>query len=51
MMLDNGSEVFLWFGKNSSEMEKKLALKSAQVHIFYFEVVKKLVQLCGDSIV
>ena len=32
MMLDNGTVVYLWFGKNSSEMEKKLSLKSVQVH-------------------
>lgn len=33
MIIDNGFTVFVWFGKNSSEMEKKLALKSAQVII------------------
>ena len=32
MILDTGSEIFLWFGPNSAEMEKKLALKSAQVY-------------------
>ena len=31
MMLDNGEAVFIWFGKNASEMEKKLSMKSAQV--------------------
>lgn len=31
MILDNGSAVFVWFGMNGSEMEKKLSLKSAQV--------------------
>ena len=33
MMLDSGAEVFLWFGKASSEIEKKLSLKSAQVYV------------------
>jgi hypothetical protein len=32
MILDTGFEIFLWFGLTSSEMEKKLALKSAQVY-------------------
>ncbi len=31
MLLDNGKQVFVWFGKNASEVEKKLAVKSAQV--------------------
>ena len=31
MILDGGTTVFIWFGKNASEMEKKLAMKSAQV--------------------
>ena len=31
MMLDNGSVVYLWFGRNASEIEKKLSLKSVQV--------------------
>lgn len=33
MLLDNGSALFAWFGKNASEMEKKLSLKSAQVQV------------------
>lgn len=33
MMLDNGEVVFIWFGKNASEMEKKLSMKSAQVYL------------------
>lgn len=35
MMMDNGTTVFIWFGKNASEMEKKLSLKSAQVYLKY----------------
>lgn len=31
MILDNGTTLFVWFGKNASEMEKKLSMKSAQV--------------------
>ena len=31
MLLDNGKQVFVWFGKAASEVEKKLAVKSAQV--------------------
>lgn len=34
MILDNGTTVFVWFGKNASEMEKKLSMKSAQVNTF-----------------
>lgn len=33
MMLDSGSNVFLWFGKRASEVERKLAVKSAQVRV------------------
>ncbi len=33
MIMDNGEVLFVWFGKNSSEMEKKLSMKSAQVWI------------------
>lgn len=32
MILDNGLQVFLWIGPNSSEVEVKLAYKSAQVY-------------------
>ena len=35
MLLDNGKQVFVWFGKNASEVEKKLAVKSAQVSQSY----------------
>jgi len=33
MILDNGDQVFLWVGSKSSEVEVKLAYKSAQVYI------------------
>jgi hypothetical protein len=33
MILDNGEQVFLWMGSRSSEVEVKLAYKSAQVYI------------------
>ncbi|XP_065846608.1 protein flightless-1 homolog isoform X2 [Oscarella lobularis] len=32
MILDSGSEVFLWVGPGSSDVERKLAAKSAQVY-------------------
>ena len=31
MLLDTGKQVFVWFGKRASEVEKKLSIKSAQV--------------------
>ena len=31
MILDNGEQVFLWMGPRCSEVEVKLAYKSAQV--------------------
>ena len=34
MILDNGQNVFLWVGKKTSDVEIKLAFKSAQVRIF-----------------
>lgn len=34
MILDNGEQVFLWLGTKCSEVEIKLAYKSAQVRIF-----------------
>lgn len=33
MILDNGTQVFLWVGSKSSEVEIKLAYKSAQVYV------------------
>ncbi|XP_060578939.1 protein flightless-1 homolog isoform X2 [Ruditapes philippinarum] len=33
MILDNGQQVFLWVGKKTSDVEIKLAFKSAQVYI------------------
>jgi hypothetical protein len=32
MLLENGKEVFLWLGSRCSEVEIKLAYKSAQVN-------------------
>ena len=39
MLLDSGENVFLWFGKNASEMEKKLAVKSAQVCTSFYIIL------------
>jgi len=36
MILDNGEHVFLWLGARCSEVEIKLAYKSAQVDIDFF---------------
>ena len=33
MILDTGNEVYLWCGPSSSEVERKLSFKSAQVTI------------------
>jgi len=33
MILDNGDQVYLWIGKKTSDVEIKLAFKSAQVYI------------------
>lgn len=33
MILDNGEQVFLWVGRKTSDVEIKLAFKSAQVYI------------------
>ncbi|KAF7288043.1 hypothetical protein GWI33_000097 [Rhynchophorus ferrugineus] len=38
MILDNGEQVFLWLGANCSEVEIKLAYKSAQVYIQHMRV-------------
>ncbi|XP_046856352.1 protein flightless-1 homolog isoform X2 [Xenia sp. Carnegie-2017] len=35
MILDSGDEIFLWFGNQSSHVERKLTFKSAQVYIQY----------------
>ena len=35
MILDNGEQVFLWLGTRCSEVEIKLAYKSAQVLIHF----------------
>lgn len=48
MVLDNGEQVFLWLGSRCSEVEIKLAFKSAQVYIEHMKVKQpdKLRQLC-----
>ena len=33
MILDTGDQVFLWIGKKTSDVEIKLAFKSAQVRV------------------
>jgi hypothetical protein len=33
MILDNGEQVFLWVGRKTSDVEMKLAFKSAQVSL------------------
>ncbi|KAF4529062.1 hypothetical protein B566_EDAN006083 [Ephemera danica] len=38
MILDNGEQVFLWLGARCSEVEIKLAYKSAQVYIQHIRV-------------
>ncbi|XP_065347156.1 protein flightless-1 [Cloeon dipterum] len=38
MILDNGDQVFLWLGAKCSEVEIKLAYKSAQVYIQHMRV-------------
>ncbi|XP_058805283.1 protein flightless-1 [Phymastichus coffea] len=38
MILDNGEQVFLWLGTRCSEVEIKLAFKSAQVYIQHLRV-------------
>lgn len=38
MILDNGTHVFIWVGAKCSEVEIKLAYKSAQV-IFFFYII------------
>lgn len=35
MILDNGEQVFLWLGTRCSEVEIKLAYKSAQVSVTF----------------
>jgi len=40
MMLDSGHELFIWMGPNASDIEKKLALKSAQVYIQHIKEQK-----------
>ncbi|CAI8051353.1 Protein flightless-1 homolog [Geodia barretti] len=33
MLMDTGKEVFMWFGPDSTDIEKKLSVKAAQVYI------------------
>ncbi|KAJ2949230.1 hypothetical protein O0L34_g6180 [Tuta absoluta] len=40
MILDNGSQVFLWLGAKCSEVEIKLAYKSAQVYIQHMKTMQ-----------
>ncbi|CAB3227143.1 unnamed protein product [Arctia plantaginis] len=40
MILDNGDQVFLWLGAKCSEVEIKLAYKSAQVYIQHMNTVQ-----------
>ena len=36
MILDTGENVYLWIGPTSTEIEVKLAFKSAQVRVYLF---------------
>jgi len=40
MILDNGEQVFLWLGTRCSEVEIKLAYKSAQVSYICLIVIR-----------
>ena len=46
MILDNGQNVFLWVGKKTSDVEIKLAFKSAQVRIFSLILSSSDQELC-----
>lgn len=48
MLLDNGEQVFLWLGSRCSEVEIKLAYKSAQVS-FRQEILNRFVSSCFCS--
>jgi len=49
MLLDNGEQVFLWLGAKCSEVEIKLAYKSAQVSsICYYYCCPCKVELAND---
>lgn len=48
MMLDSGKNVFLWFGKNASEVERKLSVKSAQVRT---EISRGIVCVCVCGVI
>ncbi|XP_065316416.1 protein flightless-1-like isoform X2 [Gordionus sp. m RMFG-2023] len=40
MLLDDGSKVFIWIGPQSSEIEMKLALKSAKLYLEHLNVIQ-----------
>jgi hypothetical protein len=42
MILDNGDHVFLWLGAKCSEVEIKLAYKSAQVSSVYTFIIIRI---------
>ena len=48
MLLDNGEQVFLWLGAKCSEVEIKLAYKSAQVSSIYYYYCPCKVELADD---
>jgi hypothetical protein len=43
MILDNGSTVFLWVGPTSTDIEIKLAFKSAQVSSIFLIKTKEII--------
>jgi hypothetical protein len=49
MILDNGEMVFMWFGRDASEMVKKLSVKSAQVLVRIIMFIFKRHALCADT--
>lgn len=53
MILDNGEQVFLWLGTRCSEVEIKLAYKSAQVNctnLIVMILAKILLQIFNSKI-
>lgn len=47
MILDNGEQIFLWLGARCSEVEIKLAYKSAQVHDLLLSIVDSVLYYNG----
>lgn len=45
MILDNGEQVFLWLGTRCSEVEIKLAYKSAQVSYVITIIFMKMLKI------